>query len=152
MGQKGKEILEIDVNEVIQDLNSAYADEWLSHYQYFLYAQVIEGIDAETLKEKLEEQSRDEMNHAKELINSIMKASTCGFSEPPDDYSDLTQIIELVLEGERCAIEKYNTLAKKYHMKDLVTHEIFEDLLMDEVSDEEDWENFLPSLKQKSSR
>jgi bacterioferritin len=97
MGQKGKEILEIDVNEVIQDLNSAYADEWLSHYQYLLYAQVIEGIDAETLKEKLEEQSNDEMNHAKELINrilelggkpttNIMEASTCGFSEPPQDY------------------------------------------------------------------
>jgi bacterioferritin len=163
MGQKGKEILEIDVNEVIQDLNSAYADEWLSHYQYFLYAQVIEGIDAETLKEKLEEQSKDEMNHAKELINrilelggkpttDIMKASTCGFSDPPEDYSDLTRIIELVLEGERCAIEKYNALAKKYHMKDLVTHEIFEDLLTDEVSDEEDWENFLPSIKQKSIR
>jgi bacterioferritin len=112
----------------------------LSHYQYFLYAQVIEGIDAETLKEKLEEQSNDEMNHAKELINrilelggkpttNIMEASTCGFSEPPQDYSDLVRIIELVLEGERCAIEKYNKLAKKYHMKDLVTHEIFEDFL-----------------------
>ena len=161
MGQKGKEILEIDVNEVIKDLNSAYADEWLSHYQYFLYAQVIEGIDAETLNEKLEEQSKDEMNHAKELINRILelggkpttdiiKASTCGFSEPPENYSDLAKVIESVLEGERCAIKKYDTLAKKYHMKDLVTHEIFEDLLKDEVSDEEDWENFLPSLRQKS--
>jgi hypothetical protein len=29
MGQKGKEILEMDVIEVIRDLNSAYADEWL---------------------------------------------------------------------------------------------------------------------------
>jgi bacterioferritin len=161
MGQKGKEILEIGVNEVIKDLNSAYADEWLSHYQYFLYAQVIEGINAEILKEKLEEQSNDEMNHAKELINRILelggkpttdiiKASTCGFSEPPENYSDLTRVIESVIESERCAIQKYNTLAKKYHMKDLVTHEIFEDLLRDEVSDEEDWENFLPSLKQKS--
>jgi bacterioferritin len=141
MGQKDKEILEMDVTEVIRDLNSAYA----------------EGIDAETLKEKLEKQSNDEMNHAKELVNrilelggkpttDIMKASTCGFSEPPEDYSDLTRVIELVLQGERCAIEKYNTLAKKYHMKDLVTHEIFEDLLKDEVSDEEDWENFLPSI------
>jgi bacterioferritin len=103
------------------------------------------------------------MNHAKELINRILelggkpttdiiKASTCGFSEPPEDYSDLTRVIESVLEGERCAIEKYNTLAKKYHMKVLVTHEIFEDLLKDEVSDEEDWENFLPSIKQKSLR
>jgi bacterioferritin len=163
MGQKGKEILEIDVNEVLKDLNSAYADEWLAHYQYFLYAQVIEGINAEILKEKLEEQSKDEMDHAKQLINrilelggkpttDIMKASTCGFSEPPEDYSDLAKVIELVLEGERCAIEKYNALAKKYHMKDLVTHEIFEDLLTDEVSDEEDWENFLPSLKQGTSR
>jgi bacterioferritin len=163
MGQKGKEILEIDANEVLKDLNSAYADEWLAHYQYFLYAQVIEGINAEILKEKLEEQSKDEMDHAKQLINrilelggkpttDIMKASTCGFSEPPEDYSDLAKVIELVLEGERCAIEKYNALAKKYHMKDLVTHEIFEDLLNDEVGDEEDWENFLPSLKQGASR
>jgi hypothetical protein len=32
-------------------------------------------------------------------------------------------------------------------MKDLVTHEIFEDLLVDEVSDEEDWESFMPSLQ-----
>jgi bacterioferritin len=163
MGQKGKEILEIDVNEVLKDLNSAYADEWLAHYQYFLYAQVIEGINAEILKEKLEEQSKDEMDHAEQLINrilelggkpttDIMKASTCGFSEPPEDYSDLAKVIELVLEGERCAIEKYNALAKKYHMKDLVTHEIFEDLLTDEVGDEEDWENFLPSLKQATSR
>ena len=163
MGQKGREILEIDVNEVINDLNSAYADEWLAHYQYFLYAQIIEGIDAETLKEKLEQQSNDEMNHAKELINRILEldgkpttnlleASTCGFSEPPEDPSDLVRMIELVLEGERCAIEKYNRLAKKYHMKDLVTHEIFEDLLKDEVSDEEDWENFLPALKEKQQQ
>ena len=65
MGQKGKQIVEIDVNEVIKDLNSAYADEWLAHYQYFLYAQVMQGMDAEQLKEKLEMQSTDEMNHAK---------------------------------------------------------------------------------------
>jgi bacterioferritin len=163
MGQKGREIVEIDVDEVIKDLNSAYADEWLAHYQYFLYAQVIEGIDAETLKSKLEEQSNDELNHAKELIERIrelggepttdlMGASTCGFSEPPADKSDLVSIVELVLKGERCAIEKYNNLAKKYHMKDLVTHEIFEDFLEDEVSDEEDWEHFLPGLQQKQRR
>jgi bacterioferritin len=163
MGQKGRQIVEIDVNEVLKDLNSVYADEWLAHYQYFLYAQVIDGIDAGTLKNKLEEQSNDELNHAKELIKrirelggepstNVMDVSTCGFSEPPADTSDLVSIVELVLKGERCAIEKYNNLAKKYHMKDLVTHEIFEELLEDEVSDEEDWENFLPGLKQKQSR
>ena len=160
MGQKGKEIVEVDIKNVIDDLNSAYADEWLSHFQYFLYAQIIEGIDAETLKKELEQQSMDEMNHAKILANRILQlggtpstklteTSTCGFSPPPEDRTNLVRVIELVLEAERCAIEKYNRLAKKYHMKDLVTHEIFEDLLTDEVSDEEDWENFLPGLKQR---
>ena len=37
-------------------------------------------------------------------------------------------------------------------MKDLVTHEIFEELLEDEVADEEDWEDFLPGLKEKQLR
>jgi bacterioferritin len=157
MGQKGREILEIDVNEVIDDLNSAYADEWLAHFQYFLFSQVIEGINAETLKKELEQQSLDELGHAKKLGDRIIQlggtpttkvteVSTCGFTLPPQDRSDLKKIVELVIEGERCAIEKYNRLAKKYHMKDLVTHEIFEDLLTDEVGDEEDWESYLPGL------
>ena len=42
-------------------------DEWLAHFQYFLYAQIIEGIDAETLKKEFEQQSLDEINHAKFL-------------------------------------------------------------------------------------
>lgn len=155
MGEKGKEIIEIDVKEVINDLNSAFADEWLSHFQYFLYGQVIKGIDADTLKKELEKQSMDELGHAKILSDrliqlgstptvNIMETSTCGFLPPPEDRTDIKSIIELVLESERCAIDKYNKLAKKYHMKDLVTHEIFEALLNDEVSDEQDWEDFLP--------
>jgi bacterioferritin len=59
MGQKGREIVEIDVKEVIEDLNAAFADEWLSHFQYFLYAQTIEGIDAAILKKELEQQSME---------------------------------------------------------------------------------------------
>ncbi len=50
MGQKGKEKVEVDVKEVIRDLNSAYADEWLAHFQYFLYAQIIKGTNAEALE------------------------------------------------------------------------------------------------------
>ncbi len=81
-----------------------------------------------------------------------METSTCGFSEPPEDRFDLRGRVELVIKGERCTIEKYNRLAKKYHLKDLVTHEIFEDLLTDEVNDEEDWENYLPGLQQNKKQ
>ena len=53
MRLKGNEILVIDVNEVIKDLDTAYADEWLSHYQNFLYAQVIEGINDDIPKKAI---------------------------------------------------------------------------------------------------
>ena len=50
----------------------------------------IRGIDADTLKSKLEEQSKDEMNHAKMVANRIIQlggtpttkltdTSTCDF-------------------------------------------------------------------------
>ena len=45
----------------------------LAHFQYFLFAQVIEGIDADTLKKELEQQSLDEMNHAKKIGDRIIQ-------------------------------------------------------------------------------
>jgi ferritin-like protein len=35
MGKKGREIVQqkISIEEVVSDLNKAYADEWLAHYQ-----------------------------------------------------------------------------------------------------------------------
>lgn len=64
MGKKGREIVKAKLEEVIADLNKAYADEWLTHYQYWLAAQWIKGIDADTLKQVLLKQSEEELNHA----------------------------------------------------------------------------------------
>lgn len=108
-------------------------------FQYFLFAQVIEGIDAETLKKELEKQSMDEMNHAKIVGDRIITWWNAYYQNyrnlkllffSSSRRSDGPQcMVELALEGERCAIEKYKRLTKKYHMKDLVTREIFEHLM-----------------------
>jgi len=37
-------------------------------------------------------------------------------------------------------------MAEKYRTTDLVTHDIFEDLLKDEVDEEEEWEKFMAKL------
>ena len=51
-----------------------------------------------------------------------------------------------MLVAEACAIEFYSKMAEKYRTTDVVTHELFEDLLMDEVDDEDQWEKFLEGL------
>jgi bacterioferritin len=160
LGRKGREIVRAELEDAIADLNKAYADEWLAHYQYWLTAQWIKGIDADTLRPVLLTQSEDELKHAEEIANRIIQlggapimhptklveASGCGYKEPPSDPTNLKQVIQDVLDAEACAIEFYNKMSEKYRNSDLVTHEIFEDLLKDEVEDEETWENFLAKL------
>ena len=156
MGKRGKEIVKANLNGVIKDLNTAYSDEWLAHFQYWYMAKWIKGMDADTLRSVLEKQSMDELGHAGKLAEriiqlggrpvahpaQILKQCGCGFKEPPSKRTDLQQVIKDVLEAEACAIEFYSKMAEKYRATDLVTHEIFEDLLKDEVSDEEEWEAF----------
>ena len=155
MGRKSREIIRAKADEVIGDLTKAYADEWLAHYQYWLAARWIRGLDADTIRDILIEQSNDELGHAEKIAKRIiqlggtptmdpgklLQISGCGYKQPPSDPTDLKQVIQDVLDAEACAIETYSKLAEKYRMTDLVTHEIFEELLEDEVGDEEEWEN-----------
>ena len=159
MGKKGREIVaqKIDLNEVVEDLNKAYADEWLAHYQYWLAAHWVSGINADAIISRLTAQSADELLHAEKFANRIMElggepvmdfakliqTGACGYKVPPKDQSDLKQVIQDVIAAERCAIEYYNKMTEKYRDKDYVTFELFKAVLLDEVSDEDEWEDLL---------
>ncbi len=43
MGTKGRDIVEMDVDQLIELLNKALADEWLAYYQYWIGAKVAKG-------------------------------------------------------------------------------------------------------------
>jgi len=159
MGKKGIEIVaaKIDVNEVISDLNKAYADEWCAHYQYWLAAHWVSGINADPVSSRLTAQSADELVHAERFANRIMelggepemdfaslpKVAAGGYKAPPKDPSNLKQVIQDVIDAERGAVDFYNKMTEKYKDKDYVTHELFKTVLLDEVSDEDEWEDLL---------
>jgi len=48
-----------------------------------------------------------------------------------------------VFDAERCAIGFYNKMTEKYKDRDYVTYELFKTVLLDEVSDEDEWEDLL---------
>ncbi|MCS7117997.1 MAG: ferritin-like domain-containing protein [Thaumarchaeota archaeon] len=160
MGRTAREIVKANLDEVIKDLLQAYSDEWLAHYQYWLAAQWIRGIDADTLRPVLLRQSMDELKHAEKLaqriiqlggrpvmdFSKLLNTSKCGYIAPPEDPTDLRKVVEDVLKAEQCAIRFYSQMVEKYRATDVVTYEIFEDLLEDEVDDEEEWERFLAKL------
>ncbi|MEM1944779.1 MAG: ferritin-like domain-containing protein [Nitrososphaerota archaeon] len=160
MGRTAREIVKANVDEVISDLLKTYADEWLAHYQYWAAAQWIRGIDADTLRPILLKQSMDELQHAEKAARRIIQLggrivldfgkllqnSGCGYIPPPEDPTDHLKLIDDVIKAERCAIKFYSQMVEKYRLTDVVTHELFEELLEDEVSDEEEWENIRSKL------
>ncbi len=157
MGKKGREIVKLNVQEIIDDLNRAYADEWQAGYYYRLAAILAAGINAPTVADLLKKSSADELGHADKIAERIIqlggepirnfgqlesKANCPGF-RMPEDPRDLEGILRAVLEAERCAIGVYESLLAKVQDKDVVTYELIEELLVDEVADEEEVENLL---------
>ena len=86
MGTRGREIVQLDVAELIEDLNRAYADEWLAAYAYTHMAQVVRGRPAaRQLAKELKEAAAQELEHQDELAARITQLG----GEPPADPDEL---------------------------------------------------------------
>ncbi len=159
MGTKGREIVGLNVEELIEMLNKALADEWLAYYQYWVGAKVVTGPMREAAVAELVEHANDELRHAGMLADRILqlggkpllspddwKKSNCGYEAPSDPK--IRKILEQNVKGEQCAIETYNELLNLTQGKDPVTYQIAFEILKDEVEHEEDLQALQEDLEQ----
>lgn len=158
MGSKGKQIVGLDVDALIEDLNRLYADEWLAVYAYNYMAQVVTGRPAaKHLAALLLDTSRDELEHQEELaeritslggkpvadISKLVEISNDGYPAPPLDEKDFDAIVRTVIQAEHGAIEAYNRLAQKTHGKDPITYDLIIHILSEEIEHEDEFEDLL---------
>ncbi len=151
MAKRGNSIIKgLDINEIITQLNKAYADEWLAYYQYFIEAKVIKGIMKDAAIAELQQHATDELRHANMVADRILQLggtpllhpkewfthTNCGY-EAPEDF-DVVGILEDAIKGEQCAISIYSQIADMTRDKDIVTYDIVSEILADEVEHEED--------------
>ena len=150
MGTKGREILGMDVNRVLELLNKAFADEWLAYYQYWLGAKVIAGPMKEAVIAELLQHAADELRHADMVSTRIIqlggtplttpqewfKQTNCGYDAPDEPF--VQKILEQNIKGEQCAISTYNAIIQEVGLKDAVTYNMVLQILQDEVTHEED--------------
>ena len=73
----------------------------------------------------------------------IEKIAGYGKVSFPKNTSDIKGFLKIFIGMEREAIALYDELANKTHGKDMVTHELAEDILTEEVAEEEEYENML---------
>jgi len=159
MGTKGVEILDLDVDELIELLNKALADEWLAYYQYWVGAKVIKGPMREAAAAELIEHANDELRHADMVSNRILqlggtpvlspqewdKITNCGYESPEDPF--VKKILEQNIKGEQCAIQVYSNILEKVKDKDPVTYEIVLQILTDEIEHEDDLQAVMEDIE-----
>ena len=158
MGTKGREIVGMDVKELLTLLNKAFADEWLAYYQYWLGAKLAKGPMKEAVMAELVQHAADELRHADMLTTRILqlggvpvpdprewfKMTNCGYDAPNDPY--VRMLLEQNIKGEQCAISVYKALLEKTLNKDTVTYNIVVQILQDEVEHEEDLQALLEDM------
>lgn len=150
MAQKGREIVKMDVDKLINLLNKALADEWLAYYQYWVGAKVVKGPMKDAVISELTIHATEELSHAELLATRIiqlggtpvlspeewLKISSCGYNAPTDHYVE--KILSQNILGEQCAIKTYNNLLDITREGDPVTYNIILTILTQEVEHEED--------------
>ncbi len=159
MGQKGRSIVKMDVDELISILNRALSDEWLAYYQYWVGAKVVKGPMKDAVIAELTLHATEELSHA-ELISARiiqlggipvlspaewLKLTNCGYDVPSDPFVE--EILNQNLKGEQCAIRVYSELLDTTRTADPVTYNIILTILSQEVEHEEDLSALKEDLK-----
>ncbi len=159
MGTRGREIVGMDVNQLLDLLNKAFCDEWFAYYQYWLGAKLVKGPMKDAVASELLVHATEELAHADLVANRIIQLggtpitepklwyqwSGCGYDAPNDEYVKV--ILEQNIKGERCAIGYYNDLMKKTRDTDMVTYNMVLTILQQEVEHEEDLQALLEDIE-----
>jgi bacterioferritin len=134
-----------DADEVTRLLKKAYGDEMETVMNYLTNSIVLDGVRAEEIKESLQADIQEELNHAELLGNRLKQLDerppgsnaftpTQESLQPPADSTDVLTVIDGVLDAEEDAIATYRSLIRAAEAAD---DPVTEDLAVTILADEE---------------
>lgn len=140
--------------QTIQMLRKAYSMELETVANYLASSVHLDGVRAEAIKRSLAEDIQEELNHATQLANRIKQLGGAipGSKElefdqnslqPPEDPTDLVNVIHGVLDAENSAIEHYKQIIRHTDGEDFVTQDLCINLLAEEESHRTQFSGFL---------
>jgi bacterioferritin len=159
MGSKGREIIDMDVDELLELLRKAFSDEWLAYYQYWLGAKLVKGPMKDAVGAELLQHATEELLHADMVAMRIIQLggtpvtkpaewyqhTNCGYEAPDDPF--VKTLLEQNIKGEQCAIGVYKRLLDLTREKDPVTYNMVLTILTQEIEHEEDLQALLEDFE-----
>jgi bacterioferritin len=164
MGSRGREIIGMEVNTLVDLLRRAYCDEWLAYYQYWLGAKLVKGPMKDAVGAELLLHSTEELMHADMIAVRIIQLggtpvtkpkewyslTNCGYDAPDDPF--VKTLLEQNIKGEQCAISTYKKLMDITKDADPVTYNMLLTIISQEVEHEEDLQSLLEDFELMMTR
>jgi len=102
--------------QLIKMLNKALELEHAARIQYLAHAELVQGINAESVIERLKEIASDEAKHEgmfRNMIGNYLEAEPSMGIAQTHTAKEIKNILEVNLKDEKVAIDFYKTIYKK---------------------------------------
>ncbi|MDQ4063529.1 MAG: rubrerythrin [Actinomycetota bacterium] len=140
--------------EIIELLKTAYFAELETVINYVTNSTNPDGVRAQEIKEALEEDIQEELQHAQQIAASIKELygvvpGSMDFRaeqtllQPPEQQTDVVHVIKGVIDAETKAIELYTRIVEATEEADPVTNDMVIAILRDEQGHRRLFEGFL---------
>ena len=121
---------------IIEELKKLYCMELEVVMNYLANSIILDGVRAEEIKKALAADVTEELLHARQLGGRVPGSLELTFGQktlqPPSSTTDVTAVIEGVLNAENQAIEQYYAVIKVCEGIDYVTQDLAIKLVADE--------------------
>lgn len=146
----------IDIEVLKKKLIDAAAAEFTTYYYYTNLRTHAVGLEGESIKEIIEDARLEDRNHFEALvpriyelggslpknINDFAGRAACMDAELPNDPTT-ENLLKVLLDAERCAVEVYTDICNFTHGKDPRTYELSAAILHEETEHEAWFEELL---------
>jgi len=144
--------------EIVELLKTAYFMELETVINYVTNSVNPDGVRAQEIKESLEEDIQEELDHAQQFASRIKELYGVvpgsldfqveqTFLQPPEEQIDVVHVIKGVIEAETTAIEHYTRIMEITEQVDPVTQDMVITILRDEQGHRRLFEGFLREYK-----
>ena len=144
--------------EIVELLKTAYFMELETVINYVTNSVNPDGVRAQEIKESLEEDIQEELDHARQFASRIKELygvvpgsldfqAEQTFLQPPEEQIDVVHVIKGVIEAETTAIEHYTRIMETTEQVDPVTQDMVITILRDEQGHRRLFEGFLREYK-----
>jgi ferritin-like protein len=160
MAKVAREMVEkagVNVDQLVELLVKNAAAELTTYYYYTILRANLIGLEGETIKEIAETARIEDRNHFEAIVPRIYELggglpkdmkefhdiSGCPPAYIPKDTSNVNQILQVLVEAERCAVRAYTHICNLTAGKDHRTYDLSQAILNEEIEHESWFSEFL---------